>query len=564
MSIKLIRFIDGYEINGYKRVVRCVFNKGTSIDEINKVMDEYIIISKILGCNEEIKDIIKLSEEFNIFVTYTNENIAQFILRQLEKNSFKKYIIRKGRNIKKYIWNEDIIKCVIEKNMPFIEVDKNTLQIGYGKNLTLIDKNRFNDEFSKDINKLYKYIIDKNIGRIPLISVTGTNGKTTTSRLIHNILLKLGRNSGMASTGGVYIKDKKILSGDTTGYLSARMVLENPGIDIGVLETARGGIIKKGLGYLESDIAIITSISEDHIGVDGIKNLDELAAVKAITLKALKNNGKAIVPYNKHILKFIDEKRYKVCYFSIKPISILEKDNNPNIELIFLKENHLIYIFDGKEHNLGNIKKINFCHNGISKSNIKNIMCAVAALKEFYELDVLIDVINKLECDLNTNSGRQNILDIKDFKVVLDYGHNPEAFEEIFSIAKELKHEKIISIIAAPGDRKDKYIKELGRIAAKNSNKIIIREQDDLRERKVGETANLLKQGALNNNFKEKDIEIIYKEEDAILESLNKAEKNDVIILFTQCLDVIIPVINKYLKTQGLNQLEVNADLLSH
>jgi UDP-N-acetylmuramyl tripeptide synthase len=417
---------------------------------------------------------------------------------------------------------------------------------------------------------------DEGIGNIPIISVTGTNGKTTTVRLVHYILNRLGFAAGLTSTGGIFVGEAKVQSGDTTGFLSAREVLMNKNTEAAVFETARGGITKNGLGYEMAKASIITSLSEDHIGMEGIKNIYDLADIKSVVLDEIESGGKIIIKAQEELVNLVflgkcrrghDKKRCddirseftccastartrssNVSMFSIEKNEYIEEYIENGGEALYMEDDYIIYCRDGVERKLLSVKTLPFTHYGYSKGNILNIMAAVSAAYSVYpNLQKIIETLKDVRCDLYFNPGRQNIIDIDNFKLILDYGHNSEAFEEVLNIARSLKPSKITSIIAAPGDRMDKYIEELGSIAAKYSDHIIIREQKDLRGRKPGESAAIIKQGILKAGFNENNIEIIYKEEEAIVHAMKKAEEQEVIVLFTQCLDVIIPALNDYL-----------------
>lgn len=394
-------------------------------------------------------------------------------------------------------------------------------------------------------------LIKEGIGLIPIISVTGTNGKTTTARLINHILNKLGFKCAITSTGGIYLGDKKIKNGDTTGFLSAREVLTNIETDVCVMETARGGIYKNGLGYENAAAAVITSISEEHIGMEGVKNLTDLLNIKTVILDEILPEGKIIVKCQRELLDYVKDRK-NVCLFSLDKNEHIKEHINKNGEAFYLEEEYIIWNKDGEEKKLVDIKDIPFTHGGYSKGNILDIMAALSSVTAIYDdINNVISILKTLQCDLYFNPGRQNILDFEGFKVILDYGHNSEAFHEVFSIAKSLKPSKLTAIIAAAGDRMDKYIKELGTIAADYCDYIIIREQADLRGRKKGESASIIEEGVLESQFDKKNLEIIYKEEDALLHAMERAADGEVIVLFTQCLDVIIPVINNFLESRG-------------
>jgi UDP-N-acetylmuramyl tripeptide synthase len=404
--------------------------------------------------------------------------------------------------------------------------------------------------------------LDKeNIGLIPIISITGTNGKTTTSRLINYILIKLGFKSALTSTGGIFIDGRKIKNGDTTGFLSARDVLTNVEVETAVMETARGGMLKNGLGYEKARAAIITSISEDHIGMHGIKDIKDLANIKTIVLDELDCDGKIIVKAQCELMEYV-RGRKNLCLYEIEKNDYIAEHVASGGEAYYLEGDYIVACRNKAERKLLDVKAIPFTHGGISKGNIKNIMCAIAAVSTICsDEEAIINALTALQCDLYFNPGRQNLLDFEKFKVILDYGHNAEAFHEVLSIGKSLKTSRLTGIVAAAGDRLDKYIRELGYISAKYCDSIIIREQADLRERAVGESAGLIRQGALEAGFKEENLKIIYKEEDAILYAMENAEAGEVIVLFTQCLDVIIPAINSFLEKQGKPLIGEGVDL---
>jgi UDP-N-acetylmuramyl tripeptide synthase len=404
-------------------------------------------------------------------------------------------------------------------------------------------------------------LVKKNIGRIPIVSITGTNGKTTTSRLINFFLTKLNYKSALTSTGGIFIAGSKMKNGDTTGFLSARDVLANVEVEAAVMETARGGILKNGLGYEKARAAIITSISEDHIGMHGIKDTRDLVNIKTVILDEVESDGKIIVKAQDELMEFV-KGRKNLCLYEIEKNSYIEEHIGNGGEAYYLEGDYIITCKDKQERKLLNVNNIPFTHGGISKGNIKNIMCALAAVSTICSDEkAVIDALQNLKCDLYFNPGRQNVLDFGKFKVILDYGHNAEAFHEVLSIGKSLKSSKLTGIIAAAGDRMDKHIKELGYIAAQYCDSIIIREQEDRRGRKIGESSGLIKQGVLEEGFNEKNIKTIYKEEEAIVYAMENALEGEVIVLFTQCLDVIIPAINAYLERQGKPVIGEGVDL---
>lgn len=390
---------------------------------------------------------------------------------------------------------------------------------------------------------------------IPMVAVSGTNGKTTTARITERLLRAAGYNTGLTSTGGIYLEGEKIRSGDTTGYISARELLKNPKVEAAVFETARGGILNRGLAFQSIDAAIVTSLSEDHIGMGGIRDLEDLAKIKAVLFKAVGEGGVIIIKAQELLL------REALKYKKVEDIILIDLEKNEMLKgheekggaILYLREGYVVHCKDKKEERLIKIEEIPFTHGGLSKGNTMNIMYALmAALKLAPEKkELMLGELRSLSCDLETNQGRQNILDFGRYKVILDYGHNSEAFHEVLNIAREMKKTALTAIIAAAGDRMDRYILELGNISAQYCDEIIIREQADLRGRSVGESAALLMRGAMEGGFPKERLSIIYKEEEAIITAMKKAKEGEVIVLFTQCLDVIIPAINEYLRSEG-------------
>ncbi|MFL0247477.1 Mur ligase family protein [Candidatus Clostridium stratigraminis] len=556
-------------------------------NEIKEIADlNYPINIRNINKCKEVKVTINSEEELNTVL----DNVLKTYTRAFVYNGMVKYrvICFKGQVL--LVLKKDGIYKVMEVESESLEVlevvtalkglesfcakvyrdfpmEFMYIDLQEDKELMLVDLGNVFDVYEeldnvkdKIANCFFNKLIEEGIGAIPIFSVTGTNGKTTTARLINYILDNLGFNTALTSTGGIYINGKKIRNGDTTGFLSARSVLCNNTVEAAVMETARGGILKNGLGYEKASAAVITSLSEDHIGMSGIKDVQDLLKIKAVVLEELDCNGKIVVKAQEDLVNYTKNKK-NVCLFNIqKNKYILEHIKNGG-ECFYIAEDYLIYNKNRKENKLLNVKYIPFTHGGYSKGNILNIMAATAAVLNIYDdIDKIMEIIMKAKCDLYFNPGRQNILQIEGFKLILDYGHNSEAFHEVLSIAKSLKPTRFTAIIAAPGDRMDKYIKELGSIAAGYCDNIIIREQADLRGRNVGESASLLKIGALEKGFNEKNLNIIYKEEEAIKSAMEAAIEGEVIVLFTQCLDVIIPAVNEFLEKRGKTSIAADLD----
>lgn len=552
------RILEG--VNLYSKNTLVFIRVEDNFKEMYKILQEYRKLDKILKLNSEIR-IKDTGDILEILISSEDVNICSFIIEALVRDEAVEDIIQEIKKRKDLDWSYKLRELALREEIPYMKIDENEVQLGYGINLLRINKHDYVEVYSENDEQIIEKVKKNNKGIIPIISVSGTNGKTTTVRLIHNILLSLGYKSGLSSTGGIYIGKKVIKHGDTTGFYSAREVLKDKTVDAAVLETARGGILKKGLGYKKAKVAIITSISEDHIGMENINSINDLADIKAVIADELADDGIIVIKAIPILIdKFKD--RENVILFDDSKSELIDAHIKSGGKAFYVKDRCIVENDKGIEKEIVNIKEIPFTFNGISKSNVRNIIAAIIATAYISNnLDKVIDCVKNLKCDIYTNLGRQNIIKFDGFNMIIDYGHNSESFNEVFSIAKSLAKKNIIGVITAPGDRKDTHIKELGQIAAKFCDSIIIKEQPDLRGRSVGETAELLRLGALKEGFDDKKIKVILGEEEAILESLNDAKEGDIIVSFSQFLYLTIPVINAFRKERDMNIIGENLDL---
>ncbi len=378
------------------------------------------------------------------------------------------------------------------------------------------------------INLMY----NNNPKNIPVVAITGTNGKTTTTRIINSTLSRVGYCVGMTSTDGIYINGKCIDVGDDTGFESAKCILFNKDVDIAVLETARGGIIKKGLAYDLADVAVITNITDDHLGIDNINSMEELCKVKSLVAEAVKKDGNVIInaddKWSKEIINRINS---NIIYYSSDFNNELIKENiNKKKTAIYIKDNYIYVNNRGREYKVVNINDIPITLNGTLEFNVENAMAACAALVAM-EIDYSMIKIGLENFNLEDNLGRFNIYDYNGIKVVLDYGHNIEGYKKVLPTLKSIGKGKITGIIGIPCDRNDYVAKEVGNISAKYLDKIIIKEDKDRRGRESGEVPKLIKEGILEIN-KNANIKIILNEVEALKVALNEASRGDIIIVF--------------------------------
>ena len=435
---------------------------------------------------------------------------------------------------------DDISKSYLEQEGRIIEVNATP-----GLRMHLLpSKGR-----SRDIgSEIVKMLFPKSNGRIPIISVTGTNGKTTVVRLIARLLQKQDLTVGMTSTEGIFVNGQLLAKGDFSGPYSAQVVLRHPDVQVAVLETARGGILRSGLGYDCADVAVITNIAEDHLEQYGVENLGDLVKVKSLVAEMVSRHSYVVLNADdQEVVKLASKTKGKVIFFGThlqnrkicKHLSI-------GGTAVVVEKNRILVCEGSKVYNVCHLTKIPITWGGKAQHNVQNVLAATAAC---WALGYNASQIRKAICgfgqDSIDNQGRLEYYDMDKFKVILDYGHNPAGVREIVKTLKQLKHTRIIGCIGLPGDRSDDITKKLASEAAVGMDFLFIKEDLDLRGRKHGEVANIIYQQALREGKKPHQMKIVLSEEEAFKEAIQSAQDGDIIVMFYEKAEPIRKILSE-------------------
>lgn len=336
-------------------------------------------------------------------------------------------------------------------------------------------------------------------GVIPIIAITGTNGKTTTTRITAHIAKSAGRKVGYTTSDGVYIQNQLMMKGDCTGPVSSQFVLKDPTVDFAVLECARGGILKAGLAFRHCDVAIVTNVAEDHIGLGGINTVEQMAKVKAVVPETVRPGGFAILNADDDLVyKMRDDLDCKIGLFSMDEDNPRIKRHCANGGLATVFENGYISILKGTwKIRVLSVKEIPLTYEGKAAHNIANCLPAVLATYLFRDISIE-DIRTALQSFVPSSSqtpGRLNFFHFRNFTFLADFAHNPHGLKLLCDFVSKLDYPYRVGIISGTGDRRDEDIRELGEISAKYFDEIIIRCDKNLRGRTADEIINLLREG---------------------------------------------------------------------
>lgn len=385
--------------------------------------------------------------------------------------------------------------------------------------------------------------------RIPIIAVTGTNGKTTTTRLLAHIVKNNGYKVGFTTSDGIYVQNHMLEKGDTTGPLSAEFILKDPTVEFAVLETARGGILRSGLGFSRCDIGIITNIQEDHLGLSDIHDLSDLAKVKSVVVRSVKKDGWAVLnAEDKHCVEIAKDLDCKVAYFSMNEHCDVIVNHCRKGGIAAIYENGFVTIKKGDwKMRVEKASVIPLTLGGKAKFMIANVLAATLAsyLWGFKTEDIKLPLETFIPSAAQT-PGRMNIFNFKNFKVMIDFAHNPSGYMGVEEFLQSVNSNHKIGIIAGVGDRRDSDIIECAAIAARMFNHIIIRQEKHLRGRTEEEIINLILEG-IKSHDKEVTYEIISKETDAIKHAISIAKEGTFITALSDVITNAIEVVQQHL-----------------
>lgn len=374
--------------------------------------------------------------------------------------------------------------------------------------------------------------------RIPLITITGTNGKTTVTRMIGHALSETGLTVGMTTTEGIYIGGEAIVKGDTTGPHSARTVLSDPSVEVAVLETARGGIMRRGLGYDWSDIAIMTNVQPDHLGQDGIESIEDLVYVKSLVAERVREGGTLILNADdEHLARLMEIERVqrvpkRVVYFSLRDNHLLIKRQlSAGGTAYFVRDGWIIEACGEVENVIARVAEIPATMGGHAEFNVANALAATAAARACGLTPEQVSQALMSFRPEEHNAGRTNLYRVGAGYVLLDYGHNPAALQSICRMATQWGGYSVTGVIGAPGDRCDELIEEAGRIAARGFTRLVVKEDKDLRGRAPGEVAQLLLR-AIKTEVPERDCQVILDECEAAKLEIQKVGEGDILVIF--------------------------------
>ena len=395
--------------------------------------------------------------------------------------------------------------------------------------------------------------------RVPIVAVTGTNGKTTTSRMIAHIMKGVGRKVGMTSTDGIVIDERLVYKADASGPRSARMVMQNPRVDFAVLEVARGGILREGLGYDRNDVAVVTNVAADHLGMRGIDTVEQLADVKAVVVEAVPRDGYAVLNADDPLVRRMRRRcSGSIVWFSTAPPGSRVREfiddhcrrGGRAVVLEPTDRGDMIVIRHGRR-----TMQLAWTHllpstlGGTAMFNVANAMAAAgAAFAVGTGLHEIRQGLRTFTTSYYLSPGRMNLVDVHNVEVIVDYCHNAPGmkvlgdFVERYAAHKEGAAEfgKVsrIGMIATAGDRRDDDMRELGAIAAEHFDVLVVREDERLRGRRSGETSALISEGAharmAAGGARCVQVEVVLDETSAVRHVMARANPGDLVVL---CVD---------------------------
>ncbi|WP_319420250.1 cyanophycin synthetase [Pleurocapsa sp. FMAR1] len=385
--------------------------------------------------------------------------------------------------------------------------------------------------------------------RIPIVAITGTNGKTTTTRLIAHIYRQTDKVVGFTATDGIYIQEYLVEQGDNTGPYSAGAILRDPTVEVAILETARGGMLRSGLAFDSCDIGVVLNVAADHLGLGGIDTIEQMARVKSIVAETVKADGYAILNADDPLVAAMAERvNCKVAYFSMNPDNQIIMEHCRRNGFAAIYENGYLSILEGK-WTLRIEKAINIpmTMKGMAPFMIANALAGcLAAFAQGVDIEVIRRGIRTFQISAEQTPGRMNLFDVGDFHVLVDYAHNAHGYKAVGDFVCNWQGKKI-GVVGGPGDRRDEDLVLLGNIAANNFNHILIKEDKDFRGREPKEVADLIVKGICQSD-PAINYEIMLDETEAINKALNLAQANDLVVIFPEKVDPVIKLIKEQMK----------------
>ncbi|TCN27752.1 cyanophycin synthetase [Mesobacillus foraminis] len=391
-------------------------------------------------------------------------------------------------------------------------------------------KGKSRDAGKAIVNYLFK---DREEAAIPVLAVTGTNGKTTTTRMIKHFLESEGRTVGMTNSDGVYIGSHCIDEGDCSGPISARKVLSNPQVDAAVLETARGGILREGLAFRYCDVGVVTNVAEDHLGIDGIETFDQLVKLKRLIPEVVIDGGACILNGDDpEVAKMASHTKGKVIFTSLD-------EQNPFIQKALKKGEDAWYVDlagwiicseNGRCTKFLLVSEVPVTFDGTAKHNVSNLLQALAAVRsQGVDLENLKRKALSFVPDFHFSKGRFNRIEMEGRQIIIDYAHNCAGLNAVFEAVRSLKMGRVLTVLSAPGDRLDEDIAQLGTIAAKNTDVMVIKEDAELRGRVPWEVPGIIKTAA-KKHLSPSNIHLVKPEAEAFIKAWEISEPGDLLL----------------------------------
>jgi cyanophycin synthetase len=381
--------------------------------------------------------------------------------------------------------------------------------------------------------------------RIPIIGITGTNGKTTTTRLIAHIYKQTNRTVGYTTTDGIYIGDFLVENGDNTGPQSAQLILNDPTVEVAVLECARGGILRSGLGFDQCDVGVILNVSADHLGLGDIETLADMAHLKSVLAEAVMPNGYAILNADDPLVAAMAEHlRCQIAFFAMSPDNELVRHHTQQGGLAAIYENGYLSILKGDwTLRIEQAMNIPLTLGGRAPFMIANVLAAsLAAFVNGVRIEDIRAALFTFQPSVHQTPGRMNLFDLGYFHALVDYAHNPASYEALGGFVRNWTGE-CVGVVGGPGDRRDEDLITLGQLSAQIFDRIIVKEDDDTRGRPRGEAAQLIALG-----IERSDVlcpyELVLDETTAIQTAMDSAPQGSLVVILPESVSRAIQLID--------------------